>query len=168
MAKLKYKDKDGFWQELPVGTNVVANPMLTGTEQELTSLQVGNAKYKSGGGKLYKHHIAFDVTYTAEGYQSIDGRIFIDIYSSSSTAITLDTIPQLESGNAYIAWLYNPGYGTLGVVGVIFNPTRTNNTIDKQIEVLGAGTSTMEQFQSLYYLFPYNAVTSFVDTCTEI
>lgn len=50
MAKLKYKDKDGFWQELPVGTNVVANPMLTGTEQELTSLQVGNAKYKSGGG----------------------------------------------------------------------------------------------------------------------
>ena len=39
MAKLKYKDKDGFWQELPVGTNVVANPMLTGTEQELTSWQ---------------------------------------------------------------------------------------------------------------------------------
>ena len=49
MAKLKYKDKDGFWQELPVGTNVVANPALTGTEQELTSLQVGNVKYKSGG-----------------------------------------------------------------------------------------------------------------------
>lgn len=52
MAKLKYKDKDGFWQELPVGTNVVANPMLTGTEQELTSLQVGDTKYKmpaSGG-----------------------------------------------------------------------------------------------------------------------
>ena len=52
MAKLKYKDKDGFWQELPVGTNVVANPMLTGTEQELTSLQVGNTKYKSGGGDV--------------------------------------------------------------------------------------------------------------------
>lgn len=52
MEKLKYKDKDGFWQELPVGTNVVANPMLTGTEQELTSLQVGNTKYKSGGGDV--------------------------------------------------------------------------------------------------------------------
>lgn len=50
MAVLKYKDEDGFWQELPAGTNVVANPALTGTEQELTSLQVGNAKYKSGGG----------------------------------------------------------------------------------------------------------------------
>ena len=52
MEKLKYKDKDGFWQELQLGTKVVANPTLTGTEQELTSLQVGNVKYKSGGGVL--------------------------------------------------------------------------------------------------------------------
>lgn len=116
----------------------------------------------SGGGKLYKHHINFDVSYTAEGYQSIDGMIIIDIYSSSSTAITLDTIPQLERGNAYIAWLYNPGYGTQGVVGVIFD--KTNN----QIEVWGAGTSTTNQFQSLNYLFPYNAVMRFVDDYTEI
>ena len=50
MAVLKYRDENGFWQELQVGTKVVANPMLTGTEQELTSLQVGNVKYKSGGG----------------------------------------------------------------------------------------------------------------------
>ena len=117
----------------------------------------------SGGGKSYKHHIKFDVTYTAEGYQSIDGMIFIDIYSSSSTAITLDTIPQLESGNAYIAWLYNPGYGTQGVVGVIFDKQHN------EIEIHGAGTSTATgQFESLYYLFPYNAVTRFVDDYTEI
>ena len=61
MAALKYKDKDGFWQELQVGTNVVANPMLTGTEQELTSLQVGNTKYKSSGGKIYRHEISVEV-----------------------------------------------------------------------------------------------------------
>lgn len=46
MASLKYKDENGFWQELQVGTNVAANPMLTGTEQELTSLQVADMKYK--------------------------------------------------------------------------------------------------------------------------
>ena len=61
MAKLKYKDENGFWQELPVGTNVVANPMITGTEAELTGLQVGNTKYKSGGGggggKIYRHEV---------------------------------------------------------------------------------------------------------------
>ena len=83
MAKLKYKDKDGFWQELPVGTNVVANPTLTGTEQELTSLQVGNVKYKSGGGKLYLHKISVSIT-------SIEGAIYIDIINTSNTALTED------------------------------------------------------------------------------
>ena len=44
MAVLKYKDEDGFWQELKVGTNVVVNP---------------------GGGKLYLHYIIGDgSTYT--------------------------------------------------------------------------------------------------------
>lgn len=115
-----------------------------------------------GGGKIYRHHIILDVTYDNAGYQKIDGMIFIDIYSSSSTAITLDTIPQLANGDAYIAHLYNPGYGKQGVVGVIFRPTYN------EIEVYGAGSSIMEQFESLYYLFPYNAVTRFVDDYTEI
>lgn len=53
MAKLKYKDKDGFWQELPVGTNVVANPTLTGTESELTGLKVGGTYYKIPVNKEY-------------------------------------------------------------------------------------------------------------------
>ena len=46
MTVLKYKDKDGFWQELKVGTKVVANPTLTGTEAELTGLKVGGTDYK--------------------------------------------------------------------------------------------------------------------------
>lgn len=46
--------------EIGGGTEVVANPTLAGTEASLTSLQVGNAKYKVGGGsssgkKLYLH-----------------------------------------------------------------------------------------------------------------
>ena len=46
MAILKYKDEDGFWQELPVGTNIAANPPLAGTEANLTGLQVDDTTYK--------------------------------------------------------------------------------------------------------------------------
>ena len=81
MAKLKYKDKDGFWQELQVGTNVVANPMLTGTEQELTSLQVGNTKYKSGGGKLYIHSINYSI-------DADNLYVYVYVITSSSTPFT--------------------------------------------------------------------------------
>lgn len=146
----------------------LTKPTNPSAESAVTMLSDGTVGTKplseigGGGRKVYRHHIKFDVTSTIQGYQNIDGLIFIDIYSSSSTAITLDTIPQLESGNAYIAWLYNPGYGTQGVVGVIFNPTHN------EIEVYGAGSSSIEQFESLYYLFPYNAVTRFIDDYTEI
>ena len=147
----------------------LTKPTNPSAESAVTMLADGTVGTKplseiGGGGKVYKHHINFDMTYTGDGYQHIDGIIFIDIYSNSSTAITLDTIPipQLSSLDAYIAWLNNPGYGTQGVVGVKFNPTNS------QIEVYGAGSSTLEQFQSLYYLFPYNAVTSFVDTVVEL
>lgn len=61
MTSLKYKDENGFWQEFQVGTNVVANPIIAGTESELTGLQVGDTKYKmpaGGGGKLYLHSIS--------------------------------------------------------------------------------------------------------------
>lgn len=139
----------------------LTKPTNPSAESAVTMLADGTVGTKLlseiGGGKLYKHHIALTVY-----NDKIDGMIFIDIYSNSSTAITLNTIPELESGNAYIAWLYNPSYSRCGVVGVIFD--KTNN----QIELYGAGSSILEQFQSLYYLFPYNAVTRFIDTVTEL
>ena len=87
MTKLKYKDENGFWQELPVGTNVVANPMLTGTEQELTSLQVGNTKYKSGGsgGKLYRHDVK--ITNITEGSAEYFKMSFLSTSGSETTDI---------------------------------------------------------------------------------
>lgn len=51
------------WQNASVGTEVVANPVLAGTEGDLTGLEVAGTKYKvptggSGGGtQLYKHTI---------------------------------------------------------------------------------------------------------------
>ena len=111
MAKLKYKDKDGFWQELPVGTNVVANPALTGTEQELTSLQVGNAKYKSsGGGKLYQHNI----TFTYHEGQSDYAYLFITIFAEDKirkmTSVT-DLYTGLPNGFVRMSY-YNASLST--------------------------------------------------------
>ena len=150
----------------------LTKPTNPSAESAVTMLADGTVGTKLlseiGGGKTYKHHITLSVTSDgAGGYQSINGMIFFDIYSSSSTAITVETIPQLASGDAYIAYLYNPGndlngHPTQGVVGVKFDPTH------HEIEVWGAGTSTMEQFHSLYYLFAYNDATRFVDDYTEI
>lgn len=143
-------------------SSYVVAPSTDGTAGQVLKKTATGTEWANESGKLYKHHITFDVYSVNEQYPKIDGIIFIDIYSSSSTAITLNTIPQLENYNAYIAWLYNPGYGTQGVVGVIFNKTHN------EIEVYGAGNSSSNQFQSLYYLFAYNDVTRFVDTVTEL
>lgn len=40
-------------------SDLVANPTLAGTESDLTGLQVGDTKYKvGGGGHLYQHNVA--------------------------------------------------------------------------------------------------------------
>ena len=43
MAVLKYKDEDGFWQKLQVGTKVVANP--GGGTENLITLTIGPKTY---------------------------------------------------------------------------------------------------------------------------
>lgn len=113
MAKLKYKDKDGFWQELPVGTNVVANPMLTETEQELTSLKVGGTNYKISVTKEYvdngfvkkvnSHNkvYATDSTGTDSelGYSQSPANSAIVQYTSSGTVRTNAPTADLDAAN---------------------------------------------------------------------
>ena len=91
------------WQDAK-GTEVVANPVLAGTEGDLTGLEVAGTKYKvstggSGGGtQLYAHHIiifngGFDVEFT--------------MYSTVSNAFTIDSLVQ-----------YLEPFGSLNVSGV--------------------------------------------------
>lgn len=48
----------GAKYQLPIPTDVIANPTLAGTEAELGSIQIGETKYKIGGGKqLYCHYM---------------------------------------------------------------------------------------------------------------
>ena len=138
MTKLKYKDKDGFWQELPVGTNAVANPMLTGTEQELTSLQVGNTKYKSGGGKLYNHAIYYLISET-------DLSVYINVITSSSTPFTQFSEFKSLIENK-VATITGPEFCGVAVAttavnevwirggGAMGSDTTTYTTIDKKLD----------------------------------
>lgn len=71
------------------GVNVVANPTLEGTEAELTGLQVGDTKYKAGGGKkLYQYEIS---------YRNTDSQILTNI-----TFILSDELTDLAS---FRTWL---------------------------------------------------------------
>lgn len=76
---------------LPEGiVGVVANPTLAGTEASLTGLQIGETKYKVGGGKqLYRHIITF--ASSSDHYT-----IKTDVINDSDTAFTK------ESFSAYI------------------------------------------------------------------
>lgn len=149
MAKLKYKDENGFWQELPVGTNVVANPMLTGTEQELTSLQVGNAKYKSGsggGGKLYQHRIVIsknEIVLTFNIYCSKNTKLTerelndfqpnIASLSGESGfgAVTMDItyVQEADIFNITISGVINSGGTAAGYSNTLEKPTYTDNIL---------------------------------------
>ena len=55
----EYINYENLWFKNGSGSEVIANPTLTGAETALTGLQVDGTKYAvpQGGGKLYMHHI---------------------------------------------------------------------------------------------------------------
>ena len=113
MAILKYKDEDGFWQELSVGTNVAANPTLAGTEANLTGLQVGDTKYKVPEGGLYRHYIIIDHPAEEPDYKGWYGSFYMILYSSTkSTSYTLQELYNIIKGQ-YVggAWFGAGGQG---------------------------------------------------------
>lgn len=75
----------------PTGPVVIANPTLAGDEPDLESLQVGNQKYKVGGGHLYLHLINIymnDWNNTGSGYDfKYNGNITINIINNNSNNI---------------------------------------------------------------------------------
>lgn len=71
--------------------DVVANPVLAGTESDLTGIEINGVKYKAGGGgELYEHIVSFSLgSDLQEGYTSTDwaNRVYVTIYNNSSEAI---------------------------------------------------------------------------------
>lgn len=86
------------WQNASGGTEVVANPTLSGSESDLTGLEVAGTKYKvptggSGGGtQLYKHTILFNRTSTDRD----------ELYIISNINIPLNSFSDVEVWDFYI------------------------------------------------------------------
>ena len=86
------------WQNASGGTEVVANPVLAGTESDLTGLEVAGTKYKvptggSGGGtQLYKHTIYFNDTSTDRD----------ELYIITNTNTPLPNFSYIELWDFYI------------------------------------------------------------------
>ena len=82
---------------LPLGSQVEANPTLEGTESDLEGIEIDGTKFKVGGGKqLYQHNI---LVYNSTAKYLTFSLQFI---SDSNTPITNTT---------YLGtWLYNNGF----------------------------------------------------------
>lgn len=98
--------------------DIIANVELAGTEAELTSLQIGDTKYKIGGGKqLYQHNIFLSST----GYLA---KISVSIISESSTSMTLNDLK---------TWLNNKGFNNVStlycLVGGYYGSTVSNHNM---------------------------------------
>ena len=71
------------------GTEVIANPTLAGTEDALEGLQVGDTKYKVGGGHLYLHNVELYVPSS----QSYQGEYWsFNIYTNNAEPFNVDTL----------------------------------------------------------------------------
>ena len=92
---------------VPTPTTVVANPTMAGTEGDLTGLQVGDTKYKVGGGKKYYRHNV-KIAFVGKSYMFI---------TSSGTQFTTTTFAEFLYANGYtgntkyLGIAYEPGTG---------------------------------------------------------
>ena len=76
---------------LPLGSQVEANPTLEGTESDLEGIKIDGTKYKIGGGKqLYQHNLTF-INNGDTGYQA-NYAIQATIICDSATPFTLETL----------------------------------------------------------------------------
>ncbi len=98
------------------GSNVVANPTLSGNEATLNGLEVDGTKYKVGGGgsevHLYRHQIHFEFGNSAYG-----NTIILNNSNSPFTALTL--LDYLSSYTSYTN--YYLAFGTYYKQGNFFN-----------------------------------------------
>ena len=94
--------------QISSGSTVIANPVLVGTETELTGLQIDNTKYKisgggGGGSTYYQEKVLCDVTSKQELYDLIDN-------SNEMFKSFLSTVPGEGSYNLYDNLMTRTGF----------------------------------------------------------
>lgn len=87
-------------------STVVANPTLTGTESDLTSIEIDGTKYAipSGGGQAYEHHI-----WLLGNNSDIDINIIIKNDSNNE----INTLTKLKNALRDLGWWNNNNYRPL-------------------------------------------------------
>ena len=148
--------------ELLVGINgKLTKPTNPSAESAVTMLAdgtVGTKPLSEFGGKSYKHHIEISAKVIDTTDTPFNGLIYIDIYSNSQTAFTLDT---LNKSGLYSCIVNNEMNGRRGVACIEFyKPT---------ISILGATCMRVVNGDvlPLYYEIPYQKA-NMTDTVTEL
>ncbi len=86
-------------------TKVIANPTLEGNESTLEGLQVGDTKYKAGGGKqLYQHNIRVKALHVHSGSY---------YYLSTGITIINDSITSIDTFDKLYSYLTSKGFTSI-------------------------------------------------------
>lgn len=144
-------------------SNKLTKPTNPSAEAAVTMLADGTVGTKLlseiGGGKLYKHYISISAEVNDGVRPTFDGMIYFEIYSSSQTAFTLNTIPEIGGYDYYAGRITNVGHGGQGLVAITFNGVK--------IVTYGASCIISGEVIPLYYEIPYENA-RMTDDYTEI
>lgn len=112
------------------GTDVVANPILAGTEADLTGLQIGDTKYKIPTGSTTHKYLVHVEIYRV-GY----GSIYFTVLKDDITNFTMETLIQKFialgiTSTGYIGatgYWYNNGYNNILGIGYGYDSELQSN-----------------------------------------
>ena len=121
------------------GTDVVANPTLAGTEDDLTGLQVGDTKYKVGGssaGGVLVVHGEMDYDVNPVAIKNIDASVadIVAFVRGGGMAFF-----EISEGNIYpcvTAWLDDPYDGTLVMFSCLSRPLPGESSLSLQYQTI--------------------------------
>lgn len=142
---------NGSWRRSQTVLNgATANPTLTGTEEDLTSLNVGGTDYKipaSAGGKLYLHSLYF---------ASVKNQAMLVFYHTSPTQVTDEWIYEnLTNNNCCLTFFSTvtsiSKYNALGL-GAQLEPTSSSPSWGASIDLESPSTTKLSVSQADIYL----------------
>lgn len=101
-GKVLTADETGVpvWAEASGGTTVTANPTLAGTEADLTGLQVGDTKYKVGGGSGGGVLVATDTNGTLD-------KTLQELYDAMSGGTVIFVKMQMDDGSVFMHYVFS-------------------------------------------------------------
>lgn len=148
-----------------VGTEVVANPELTGEEEELTGLEIDKTKYKIAEKKLYSHLISLAYQVPSSSYVVYNDTTQLVVISSRAEAYDIQSLGEYlyahgvstsyKKDTPNVVYPASGLYGDAGstihnVLGIIILMTKGVVTGFKRVYETFTFSSTSGQFTQSY------------------